>query len=805
MKRIILFMFALLLINQTSFAYDFSTVAPSGQTLYYSYYTYGGSVTGVKVTYPHNLSSPWGSYTKPVGDLIVPDTVSYGGITYSVISIDEHAFDYCTGLTSVTIPTSISLIDNYAFRQCTGLTSVIIPNSVSHIGERAFFQCTGLTSVIIPNSVSYIGDYAFSQCTGLTSATIGSSVRTIGERAFSNCTGLTSVVFNADSCTLAGRSIGLTGFSDYGAQNYRAFRNCTNITSFTFGNNVKVIPDHLCYYLTGLTSVIIPESVTSIGRWAFHNCTGLTSVVFNADSCTYAGYYYSSNYEATLWAFKGDTNITSFTFGNNVKNIPNYLCCGLTGLTSATIPDSVTNIGERAFYQCSSLTSVAIPNSVTSIGERAFFQCSSLTSVTIPNSVTSIGNYMFYQCTGLTSLTIPNSVTSIGERAFYQCSSLTSVTIPNSVTSIGIQAFYGCTGLTSVIIGSSVTYIGYQAFYDCGLTSITFLSPTPPTIYNGYSSAFAYNPSNRVVYVPCGSRSLYANIISSINLYEKYYELSAMSADDSTGTVWIITHPSCSNHNAVLSAVPANGYRFDHWSNGSTDNPDTLTVTSDTTITAFFVEYIPETYTVTVLSDNTAMGSVTGGGEYEDGTSATITAYPANGYHFNHWSTGSTDNPYSLTVTSDTTITAFFEEDAPATFTVTVLVDNPAAGSVNGGGEYEDGTSATITAYPANGYHFDHWSTGSTVNPYTLTVTSDTTITAYFVSNGGGTDGIGEVGTDDIRISVSDGHICVEGIENEEVRVYDITGRIVQNRTLPSGVYIVKVGTLPAQKVVVMR
>lgn len=111
--------------------------------------------------------------------------------------------------------------------------------------------------------------------------------------------------------------------------------------------------------------------------------------------------------------------------------------------------------------------------------------------------------------------------------------------------------------------------------------------------------------------------------------------------------------------------------------------------------------------------------------------------------------------------------------------------------------------NAVLYAVPADGYRFDHWSTGSTDNPYTLTVTSDTTIIAYFVSDG--TQGIGEVGAGDIRISVFNGRVCVEGITNEEVRVYDITGRKVQNHALPSGVYIVKVGDLPAQKVVVMR
>ncbi len=271
-----------------------------------------------------------------------------------------------------------------------------------------------------------------------------------------------------------------------------------------------------------------------------------------------------------------------------------------------------------------------------------------------------------------------------------------------------------------------------------------------------------------------------------------------MSDDDSTGAVQILTGPSCSNHNAVLSAVPADGHRFGHWSTGSTDNPYTLTVTSDTTITAFFEEL--ETYSLTLFADNPAMGNVTGGGFYVDGSSVTITAYPADGYRFDHWSTGSTDNPYTLTVTSDTTITAFFVE----THTVNVLVDNPATGSVTGGGVYDDGSSVTITAYPANGYRFDHWSTGSTDNPYTLTVTSDTTVIAYFVANGG-TEGIDEVGEDDIRISVFNGCISVEGFEQKDIQVYDITGRTVQNRSLPSGVYLVKIGQYPARKVVVIK
>ena len=148
-------------------------------------------------------------------------------------------------------------------------------------------------------------------------------------------------------------------------------------------------------------------------------------------------------------AFK-NLNITSVVIPDSVKSIGDYAFVYCFVLTSVTIGDSVTSIGDYAFRECTSLASVTIPNSVTSIGEGAFSGCTSLTSVTIPDSVTSIGNRAFDWCTSLTSVTIPDSVTSIGNYAFYWCTSLTSVTIGDSLKSIGYAAFYGCTSLTSV-------------------------------------------------------------------------------------------------------------------------------------------------------------------------------------------------------------------------------------------------------------------------------------------------------------------------------------------------------------------
>ena len=356
-----------------------------------------------------------------VGNIIIPESITYSGTTYSVTSIGDNAFRDCSGLTSVTIPNSVTSIGDGAFAFCSGLTSVTIPNSVTSIGEGVFFGCTGLTTMTIPNSVTSIGDSAFSGCSSLTTVTIPNSVTSIGKYAFHNCSGLTSV---------------------------------------TIGN-----------------------SVTTVGKYAFADCSGLTSVVVDKNNGTFDS---RDNCNAII-----ETSTNKLVVGcknsiipNSVTSIGEYAFYHCSELTSVTIPNSITSIDKASFYGCEGLTSVTIPNSVTSIGDSAFSGCSGLTSVTvdknngtydsrdkcnaiiesstnklivgcknttIPNSVTSIGDSAFYGCEGLTSVTIPNSVTSIGEYAFDYCSRLTSVTIPNSVTSIGYRAFYGCSRLTKLV------------------------------------------------------------------------------------------------------------------------------------------------------------------------------------------------------------------------------------------------------------------------------------------------------------------------------------------------------------------
>ncbi len=365
---------------------------------------------------------------------------------------------------SYTIKDGTRVIVSSAFNGCSGLTSVTIPNSVTSIGYEAFNDCSGLTSVSIGNSVTSIGDYAFRDCSGLTSVTIPNSVTSIGNDAFGGC--------------------------------------------------------------SGLTSVTIGESVTSFGEVAFNNCSGLTSVVWNAKNCEDFGYYNETPFNNIL------SQITSFTFGNEVEHIPANLCYGMSKLTEITIPNSVTSIGDYAFGGCSGLTSVTIPNSVTSIGSNAFRNCSGLTSVTIPNSVTSIGSHAFDYCSGLTSVTIPNSVTSIGSGAFYGCSGLTKVNylgivdkwveinfedffsnptryakdlyINNelltdvkitSADNINRYAFYGCQSIKSVVIGDSVISIGGEAFFGCDNLKTVYncssLDIVKGSTSNGYVAYYA--------------------------------------------------------------------------------------------------------------------------------------------------------------------------------------------------------------------------------------------------------------------------------------------------------------------------
>ena len=284
----------------------------------------------------------------------------------SVTSIGDSAFYGCESLTSVTIPDSVTSIGSCAFYGCASLTSVTIPDSVTSIGGSAFYGCTSLTSVTIPDSVTSIGGSAFYNCKSLTSVTISGSVTSIGWSAFYGCASLTSVTI-PDSVTSIGGS---------------AFYDCSSLTSVTIPDSVTSIGDYAFYGCESLTSVTIPDSVTSIGNCAFASCTSLTGIWVAEGNSHYAndasGVLFNKD-KTTLVQCPGA--FAAYTVPNSVTSIGEYAFSHCTSLTSVTIPNSVTSIGEHAFSYCTSLTSVTISDSVTSIGEYAFYDCTSLTDV----------------------------------------------------------------------------------------------------------------------------------------------------------------------------------------------------------------------------------------------------------------------------------------------------------------------------------------------------------------------------------------------------------------------------------------
>ena len=306
-------------------------------------------------------------------------------------------------------------------------------------------------------------------------------------------------------------SILIIGYYSSHAQNFSSNGIYYNITS---QNTVEVIENPSKY--TG--DLILPDSVdylskkyavTRIGKWAFYkNYSGLNSITI-PNSVTSIG-------EDAFYKCWG---LDSITIPNSVTSIEPGAFYSCQNLTSITLSNSLTRIEGSVFSYCMKLKSLTIPNSVTSIGSYAFNWCIALDSITIPNSVTSIGSFVFKNCDNLTSVHIGDSVTSVGDNAFYYCINLTSVNIPSSLTMIDIRTFYYCGSLKSITIPSSITVIESGAFENCsGLTSINSEAITPPIL--GQSVFSGVNKS--ILCVPTGSINDYQavsrwNVFTEIN------------------------------------------------------------------------------------------------------------------------------------------------------------------------------------------------------------------------------------------------------------------------------------------------
>ena len=263
---------------------------------------------------------------------------------------------------------------------------------------------------------------------------------------------------------------------------------------------------------------------------------------------------------------------------------------------------------EYSTYSYYTTGNLVIPGSIVSngirwdidyIGAHAFDECTRLTLVVVSDSITSIGEYAFYCCTKLSSVSIGNGVTSIGEHAFDFCTKLSSVSIGNGVTSIGSYTFSGCTQLTSVSIGDGANSIGSNAFNNCSsLNTITIYSLNCTATGNSFYGVSA----NTTVNVPCGTAATYS-ATTGWSQFNNITEMPAMyttTVNSSNTTMGTASANMCGN---VIAATANNGYHFDHWSDGNTENPRTLILTSDTALIACFV---PNRYAVSVSTSGRA-------------------------------------------------------------------------------------------------------------------------------------------------------------------------------------------------------
>lgn len=765
MKKEILILLCFLCYSVAGFGYSFSAQCETGQTLYYN--ILGGD--SVEIT-SKSTNPPYNTATVSAGTVIIPSSVNYMGKTYRVTRIGVFAFYNCTNLLSLTVPESVKYIGKYAFdntawlsnqpdgpfyinnslyKYCgtlplesvisikegttqicflafgsqKGLKEVEIPQSVKIIDESSFGGCKNLVSVVIPDSVISVGGGAFSGCSSLKSITVGLSVVSLGTKTFWGCDSLTEVIWNAKNCVNEKPAEAKSAASLF--YNSASYDETTQkwyvgkheqIKTFTFGEHVKVIPAGLCFGLTGLRRIVIADNVEVLGDTAFRWCALQTVSV-------------GKSFKEGIIPSPSDTLIW---------NVPN-LKVSRNGFYSKILifGDSVKHVPGR-FYS-GQMKDIVLPDHIISIGNIAFGGCK-MESIVIPNSVTEIGDSAFNYCRYLKSVTLPDNITAISNGLFEDCDSLQQIMIPNSVTKIGRYAFFDCANLEHIVLGALVNTIDSAALGSCGqLKSIVCFSQVPPVLTDRERSL--PNGSTTTVYVPCGTYSAYKQAWYWSKTYytaqngwitesdkkvylEKFpYQLVVSSQNLEEGDVIVNTEPTCTD-NAVITAIPKEGYGFVRWNDGDATNPRSIALTSDTTLVAKF----GVACNIQTVSQGDK-GKVLGAGKYGYGAVVTLESVPNEGYHFVQWNDNNTENPRGIVVLQDSTFTAEFAID---TFTVSVESNDNVLGNVTGAGIYDYNSLITISAIANNHYHFSRWSDGNTENPRNILVTRDSSFVAIF-------------------------------------------------------------------------
>lgn len=714
-------------------------------------------------------------------------------------------FGYTRPSGNITLPSTVTYsgqtytvvsIAKYALSQCSSLSSVTIPNTVKKIGYRAFYQDVDLTIINLPSSGIIIEKDAFYN-TGWYIMKPANEVMYLGSAliGYKGTLPYYAVDVPSNIKTIAGG----------------AFEG-SNVVDVDWPNTLECIGPH-AFYNCNVAVTSLPDSLKIIGTAAFYNC---------------------DNISGTL-----------------------------------SIPEGITEIPDSAFEYCDYLTGVNFPNTLTTIGRSAFWS-SGLTSVTIPQNVISMKmqcmpweslqtvNYNAINCIGpnytifggesVRYFNIGDSVQTLPNLLISGCAHLNYITFPNSLISIGEYNFTNCGLIGNVILPESLVRLGENAFNNCtSIDSIICTALVPPA---GSGSIFL-SCHDKTLYVPCSSVSAYqadsrwgafTNIMGiggcnhTISLSVNNPDRGTVSGGGTFGDGTTIT----------ITAIANSGFCFDHWSDGNTQNPRTITVSEDISLTAYFVQDIP-TYNVTVSSCNTNMGYVSGGGTFVAGTVITISANARNSYRFLHWSNGNRNRQYTFEVTNDVALMAIFDIEGDF-YQDTLLIHDTIIQTI----PIHDTTlivdTVILTEYDTT-YIGVHDTTYINVPVHDTTVVTDTvTLTQFDTITNTVYDTIDRFVYDTVfltdtiwlhdtiyihdtvyitqegidgaealnaKVYSSQGQIVIEGAGGNAVTLFDVNGRRLATKqdygteirfdALASGTYMIKIGNYPARKVVVIR
>ena len=388
-------------------------------------------------------------------------------IPSSVTSIGSYAFNECSNLKSINIPEGVPYIDSYTFYKCTSLTNVIVPETVTKINTYAFAYCENFTSMIIPENVTTVEEAAFFNCSNLIDIEFPASLTTFGNSVLAYCYNLKKLSANFEQTQVA---LDLYGVSSSSVSTNKPYpKNIEQIIA-----TGTAITNYAFLYCRGLININIADTVESVSSSAFQYCTALENIVIDENNSIYDSRENCNAVieTATNTLIKG---CQSTIIPESVNSIGSYAFSTCTNLENIVIPESVNSIGSYAFNECSNLKSINIPEGVPYIGSYTFYSCTSLTNVIVPSSVMYVEGWAFAYCTSLTNLEILEGLTTIYAQAFNGCKGLVTVELPSTLTFTAGSMFASCTSLTTVYMLPETppeTYESSTDFFN-GCTALT--------------------------------------------------------------------------------------------------------------------------------------------------------------------------------------------------------------------------------------------------------------------------------------------------------------------------------------------